>query len=164
MDFKPLLPQIPTLKIDTSHIDEAMRISTEISRQKHEYERRQLDALEATANNTAEASNRLNKVIDNQNDYIEALKAQIELQKKQLQISEAQSNILSSVFSSTEASVAIEREIMALIKAEIDDTHPLWDYVSDKGGDVAVAGLTAATPILYSAFKAFLVSKGIILP
>lgn len=32
------------------------------------------------------------------------------------------------------------------------------------GGDIAVAGATAGIPILYGAFKAYLLSKGIMLP
>ena len=56
------------------------------------------------------------------------------------------------------------QELMNLIKKEIDETHPLWEYVKDKGGDIAVAGATAGIPILYGAFKAYLLSKGIMLP
>lgn len=50
------------------------------------------------------------------------------------------------------------------ISKEIDETHPLWEYVKDKGGDIAVAGATAGIPVLYGAFKAYLLSKGIMLP
>lgn len=120
--------------------------------------------MEATASNTAETNNRLNKVIDNQNDYIEALKTQIEMQKKQIELSAEQVEILKNIFGSTEDGVAVEKELMKLIRDEIDDKHPLWDYVKDKGGDIAVAGITAGAPILYNAFKAFLLTKGIALP
>ena len=40
----------------------------------------------------------------------------------------------------------------------------VWEYVKDKGGDIAVAGATAGIPVLYGAFKAYLLSKGIMLP
>ena len=53
---------------------------------------------------------------------------------------------------------------MNLIKKEIDETQPLWKYVKDKGGDISVAGATAEIPVLYDAFKAYLLSKGIIMP
>ena len=56
------------------------------------------------------------------------------------------------------------RERTDELDKEIDETHPLWEYVKDKGGDIAVAGATAGIPILYGAFKAYLLSKGIMLP
>ena len=52
---------------------------------------------------------------------------------------------------------------MKLIQEQIDSNHPLWDYVKDKGGDLAVAGITAGTPVVYAAIKQYLASKGIIL-
>lgn len=39
---------------------------------------------------------------------------------------------------SGEDGVQVEKEMMNLIKKEIDETHPLWEYVKDKGGDIAV--------------------------
>ena len=36
--------------------------------------------------------------------------------------------------------------------------------IEDKGGDVAVAGITAGVPVLYNAIKMYLASKGIQLP
>lgn len=53
---------------------------------------------------------------------------------------------------------------MRLIKNEIDETHPLWEYVKDKGGDIAVAGATAGIPVLYSAIRTYLLSNGIMIP
>ena len=75
-----------------------------------------------------------------------------------------QLEILQNIFASGEDGVQVEKELMNLIKKEIDETHPLWEYVKDKGGDIAVAGATAGIPILYGAFKAYLLSKGIMLP
>ena len=37
---------------------------------------------------------------------------------------------------------------MKLIQAQIDSSHPLWDYVKDKSGDVAVAGVTAGARLI----------------
>lgn len=53
---------------------------------------------------------------------------------------------------------------MKLIQDQIDSSHPLWDYVKDKGGDIAVAGVTAGAPVIYASMKMYLASKGIMLP
>ena len=73
-------------------------------------------------------------------------------------------SILQDIFASEEDSIAVEKEIWKLIQNQIDESHPLWEYVKDKGGDVAVAGITAGVPVLYNTIKAFLASKGILLP
>ena len=72
--------------------------------------------------------------------------------------------ILKNIFASEEDGIAVEKEIMKLIQEQIDASHPLWEYVKDKGGDVAVAGVTAGIPVIYSAIKMYLLSKGIQLP
>ena len=164
MDIKNFEPAMPSLKVDTSHLDSAMLAMTKASQERWEREERKLDALEATAKNTNETNNRLNKVIDNQNDYIEALKTQIEMQKRQNELSAEQVEILKNIFASGENGMTVERELIELIRKEIDDKHPLWDYVKDKGGDLVVAGITASAPVLYNAFKAYLLTKGILLP
>ena len=69
--------------------------------------------------------------------------------------------ILQNIFASGEDGVLVEKELMNLIKGKIDETHPLWDYVKDKGGDVIVAGMTAKLPILYYVFREYLLSRGI---
>lgn len=164
MDFDlPILPSVNSA-LTLARIEQAKRGLDEHNQEKFEREQRQLEAMEATASNTAETNNRLNKVIDNQNEYIEALKSQIELQSQLLEASQSQLQILANIFSSGEDGVAVEKEIMKLIQAEIDEKHPLWDYVKDKGGDIAVADITTGGPILYKAFKAFLATNGIVLP
>ena len=75
------VPPAFNLKIDTSHLDNAMNAITMASHEKWEREQRLLEATEATANNTAETNERLNTIIDNQNDYISLLKEQLEQQK-----------------------------------------------------------------------------------
>ena len=70
-------------------------------------------------------------------------------------------NILKDIFASEQDGVTAEKEIMNLIQTQIDSSHPLWDYVKDKAGDVAVAGITAGAPVIFTAVKAFLASKGI---
>ena len=84
--------------------------------------------------------------------------------QKQLENGQKQLEILQHIFAPGEGGVLVEKERMNLIKKEIDETHPLWEYVKDKGGDIAVAGATAGIPVLYGAFKAYLLSKGIMLP
>jgi len=51
-----------------------------------------------------------------------------------------------------------------MIKEKFDSEHPIRDYLLDKGGDLAVAGITAGTSFLFQGFKAYLISKGINLP
>ena len=138
-------------------ISETLAVLDEQRKEQRNREDRQLAAMEATANNTAETNARLNRIIDNQNDYIDIL-------QEQLKVSQAQLDILNNIFASEEDAVAVEKEIMRIIQTEIDDKHPLWDYVKDKGGDLMVAGTTAGIPVLYKAFKAYLATKGIIMP
>lgn len=121
-------------------------------------------AIEQTAINTGETNIQLQKVVENQNEYIDILKMQLSTQKQQLELDEQQLTILKNIFASEEDGVAVEKEIMKFIQEQIDSSHPLWEYVKDKGGDVAVAGVTAGIPIIYSAMKMYLLSKGIQLP
>ena len=72
-------------------------------------------------------------------------------------------NILKNIFTSEEDGVAVEKEIMKLIQEQIDSSHPLWDYVKDKGGDIVVAGVSAGAPVIYSVIKMYFASKGILL-
>lgn len=138
-------------------ISETMAAIDEQRKAQRNREDRQLAAMEATANNTAETNARLNRIIDNQNDYIDIL-------QEQLKVSRAQLDILNNIFASEEDAVAVEKEIMRIIQNEIDDKHPLWDYVKDKGGDLMVTGTTVGVPVLYKSFKTFLATKGIFIP
>ena len=92
------------------------------------------------------------------------MKDQLSTQKQQLELDEQQLTFLKNIFASGEDGVAVEKEIMKLIQDQIDSSHPLWDYVKDKGGDIAVAGVTAGSPAIYGAIKMYLASKGIIVP
>ena len=117
-----------------------------------------------TPMNTEETNVQLQKVVDNQNAYIDILKEQLATQKKQMELNEEQLGILNNIFASSEDGVIVEKEIMKLIQDQIDSSHPLWDYVKDKGGDIAVVGATAGAPVVYASIKMFLASKGIMLP
>ena len=118
-------------------------------------------AMVETAENTAKTNIKLNEIVENQNDYICLLKEQLSAQKRQIEVDEQQLSILKNIFASEQDGVTAEKEIMNLIQAQIDSSHPLWDYVKDKAGDVAVAGITAGAPVIFTAVKAFLASKGI---
>lgn len=121
-------------------------------------------AVKQTADNTAQTNLLLQKVVEKQNEYIDILKEQLSIQAQQLEFSEQQLSILKNIFASGEDGVAVEKEIMQFVQKQIDTNHPLWDYVKDKGGDVAVTGITAGIPILYNAIKMYLTSKGVQLP
>jgi len=130
--------------------DRMMRQTQEVGEQAYQNRKRMQEAMERTAHNTDVTNERLEKMIDQQSSHIELL--------------EKANEILQNIFASGEDGVLVEKELMNLIKKEIDETHPLWEYVKDKGGDIAVAGATAGIPVLYGAFKAYLLSKGIMLP
>ena len=84
-------------------ISETLAALDEQRKEQRNREDRQLAAMEATANNTAETNARLNRIIDNQNDYIDTL-------QEQLKVSQAQLGILNNIFASEEDAVAVEKE------------------------------------------------------
>lgn len=145
-------------------IEKNDREARQLAKEANNNRQRMQVAIEQTAINTAETNVSLQKVVENQNAYIDVLKTQLSIQKQQLEFDEQQLTILNSIFASEEDSVIVEKEIMKHIKEQIDSTHPLWDYVKDKSGDVAVAGVIVGAPVLYSAIKAYLASKGVLLP
>ena len=110
-------------------------------------------AVEETAANTGAVNEQLNTIIKQQSNHITLLEKQIDLQERQLAV-------LNGIFASTEDGILIEKEIMKLIADQIDSNHPLWDYVKDKGGDVAIQ----SAPVIWSAIKTYLMMKGITLP
>lgn len=147
-----------------AQIDESNRRTMQLAEEAYNNRQRELKAIEQTAMNTAETNVQLQKVVDNQNAYIDILKEQLATQKKQMELNEEQLGILNNIFASGEDGVIVEKEIMKLIQDQIDTSHPLWDYVKDKGGDVAAAGVTAGAPVIYASIKMYLASKGIMLP
>ena len=164
--MKPI--EMPKINLDLSttynmastvqrQMDEMNRESMRIAQEAYESRQREIRALEETAANTYETNSQLKTVIDNQNEYIQLLKKQLENDEQQLEI-------LRALFASGEDGVIVEKEIMKIIQEQIDDKHPIWDYVKDKGGDIAVAGVTAGIPVIYTAVKTFLQTKGIMLP
>lgn len=147
-----------------AQVEESNKRTQQIAEETYNNRQRMQVAIEQTANNTAATNVQLDKVVENQNSYIDVLKDQLSTQKQQLELNEQQLIILRSIFASGEDGITVEKEIMELIQNQIDSSHPLWNYVKDKGGDIVVAGVTTGTPVLYSAIRMYLASKGILLP
>lgn len=140
---------------------ESERVAQRVAEEAYNERLKMQKAIEQTAANTAETNIHLQKVVENQNAYIDLLKDQIAAQKQQLDFAEQQIGILNNIFASDEDGVIVEKEILKLIQNQIDASHPLWDYIKDKGGDIAVSGITTYGPIIWSAIKAYLLSQGI---
>lgn len=138
-------------------LDEQLKQLEEINREN--YRRREEERLAniETAENTAEMKDDIKIVIHNQNSHIALLEQQLEIQNQQIEIQNEQLQVLKGIFSSTENEVEIEEQLKELVRQQIDSHHPLWDYLKDKGGDVAIV----SAPVLYKAFKALLLSAGI---
>lgn len=140
-------------------LDEQLKQLEEINREN--YRRREEERLAniETAENTAEMKDDIKVVIHNQNSHIALLEQQLDLQNRQIEIQKEQLQVLKDIFSSTENELEIEEQLKELVRQQIDRQHPLWDYVKDKGGDVAIA----TAPVLFKAVKALLLSAGITL-
>ncbi|WP_096635766.1 hypothetical protein [Clostridium cochlearium] len=147
-----------------AQIEESNKRIQQAGEEAYNNRQRMQKAIEQTAINTAETNVQLQKVVENQNAYIDVLKNQLSTQKQQLELDEQQLTILKNIFESGKDGLAVEKEIMKLIQAQINSSHPLWDYVKDKGGDIAVVGVTTGAPVIYGAIKMYLASKGIMLP
>jgi exonuclease VII large subunit len=167
------LADVPTIDVSytanlasnvQAQFEENNRRTRQIAEEAYNNRQKMQKAIEQTAINTAETNVQLQKVVENQNAYIDVLKNQLSTQKQQIELNEQQLIVLKNIFASGEDGVAVEKEIMKLIQEQIDSSHPLWDYVKDKGGDIAVAGVTAGAPVLYGSIKMYLSSKGILLP
>lgn len=156
----PLLDLSRTIDIASTvqtQFDENHRENIRIAEEAYNNRQRMQRAMEETAANTAASNVQLEKIVAQQSRHIDLLEEQLSTQKEQLAI-------LKNIFASSEDGVAVEKEIMKLIAEQIDDSHPLWEYVKDKGGDIAVAGVLEWGPIIWKAFKAYLAIKGIALP
>lgn len=128
---------------------------SELKRNQNEKETRQMNALEQTAKNTGETKEKLDDIITNQNDYIKILKQQLKVQEDQL-------SIISNIFMSSENVEQYEKELLNLLKEEINDKHPVVDFIKNVGENVLANGATSTIPVLYNVLKKFLLSKGIL--
>ena len=147
-----------------AQFDESQRETRRMAEKAYNDRQKMQRAMEQTAENTGEANAQLQKIVAQQVEYIDLLKEQLALKKEQLELSEKQLAVLKEIFASSEDGVTVEKEIMSIIQSQIDSEHPLWEYVKDKGGDVAVAGILQWGPVIWSAVKAYLITKGISLP
>lgn len=127
------------------------------AKSRKEREERQIIAAEKTAENTSTTNEMLEKVINNQNEYIDLLKNQLETSEKALKK-------LSELFYSSEDSVSVEKEIMKIIQADIDDKHPIKDALVEKGIDISVDQIAAIVPFVIAAIQQYLLSQGILIP
>ena len=75
-----------------------------------------------------------------------------------------QLQVLKDLFTSGEDGVAVQKEIMQMLIDQENDKQSIREYLADKGGDLGVATITAATPLVWSGIKAWLATKGIIIP
>lgn len=143
-----------TPKLDLSYsVRQAEEIRREISesnRERWNREEAKLEAAQRTSENTDEMKTDLKEVIHNQNELIA-------YQRQQL-------DVLKMLFASGEDGVDVQKEIMQHIIDAENDEHPVRNYIADKGGDIGVAALTASAPVIWTGIKAWLVSKGVILP
>lgn len=95
--------------------------------------------------------------------YLQAVLANQKLQQS-LDVQDKQLQVLKNLFASGEDGVAVQKEIMQMLIAQENDKHPVGDLLKDKGADLGVAAITAATPFVWTAIKNWLVTQGIIIP
>ena len=123
----------------------------------YENRKKAITALQQTAQNTEETNEQLGVMVSQQMEHIKLLLEANKTLKRQLETQQNQLQVLQNIFASGEDAAIVEKEIMRLITEQIDKSHPLWEYVKDKGGDA----LIASGPVLFKAFKAFLIARGI---
>ena len=140
-----------------AQFDDNHRENMCIAKEAYNNRQRMQRAMEETAANTASSNAQLEKIAAQQSRYIELLEKQLSTQEEQL-------TILKNIFASNEDGVAVEKEIMKLIEGQINESHPMWEYVKDKGGDIAVEGILQWGPVIWTAVKAYLTTKGVTLP
>ena len=139
-----------TAKTYKDRKEEALR------KQKEEHERRQnleMDYLKIQSM----SADQLREI------YLQAVAANHTLQHS-LDLQEKQLQVLKDLFTSGEDGVAVQKEIIQMLIDQENDKHPIRDYLVDKGGDLGVAAITAATPLVWSGIKSWLASKGIMIP
>lgn len=77
-----------------------------------------------------------------------------------------QLQVLKDLFTSGEDGVAVQKEIMQMLIDQENDKQSTREYLADcdRGRNLGVAVITAATPKVWSGIKAWLATKGIIIP
>lgn len=93
---------------------------------------------------------------------VENQKQQIANQDAQLKSSEEILLKLKEILVFSELSADLQDEIADMICDEITGKHPGLEYIADKGGDVATAGIVVMLPHVFNGLKLYLMSKGIL--
>lgn len=93
--------------------------------------------------------------------YLQAVLVNEKLQQT-LEIQERQLQSLKDLFYTNEDDVAVLKEIMKLLIEQEEKQHTVKEYLADKGGDIGVAALTAAAPIIWKSIKDHLIKMGVI--
>ena len=154
----PPRPIIPTfIEENQRQTQEILDQISKTARERDARENAKLEAAQETARGVVEIKDKQDKIIDNQQMLIEYQKEQIAVLSQQLQV-------LKDLFASGEDGVAVQKEIMQMLIDQENDKHPIRDYLADKGGNLGVAAITAATPVVWSGIKAWLATKGIVIP
>ena len=149
----PPQPMIPTaIREAERRNQELMEQISQTARERDERENAKLEALQETARETHEIRERQDKIIDNQQLLIDYQKEQIAVLSQQLQV-------LKDLFASGEDGVTVQKEIMQMLIDQEENEHPIGEYLADKGGDLGVAAITAATPMIWSGIKVWLATK-----
>lgn len=181
-NFKPInMPQFDLSKfnLNSPAYDMAQQISRSMEERNRQiqrgaeeiYERQEAvrQAAIRTAENTEEMKGDLQKVVHNQNNYIYLLEQMVENQKQQIANQDAQLKSseeillkLKEILEFSELSADLQDEIADMICDEITGKHPGLEYIADKGGDVATAGIVAMLPHVFNGLKLYLMSKGIL--
>jgi hypothetical protein len=89
-----------------TQIEEFKKRTHQIGEEVYNNRQRMQNAIEQTAINTCETNVQLQKVVENQNSFIDVLKDQLSAQKQQLDLDEQQLTILKNIFESGEDGVA----------------------------------------------------------
>ena len=142
-------------------IEESQRRNQELLDSVAEANARRSQALLDTADNTsrtaedvAEIRDTLAKASQDQHELIQKQQEIIDIQKKQLEM-------LGKIFVKGAEQASLQEEVMNIMleqtSGEPDKQHKIREFFADKGGDIGVTALLAATKI---ALKA----KGILIP
>ena len=117
-------------------------------KQKHRNDEMQ-KSLDRTANNTQEAIEHLREINTLQKEQLENLKRQLANDEKIIKL-------INDFLSCENGSELDNKELLNIIKGQVDSNHPILEYLADKGGDAFVS--IFLSPILKS-LKLYLMAK-----
>ena len=106
-------------------------------------------SLDQTANNTQEAIEHLREINTLQKEQLENLKQQLANDEKIIKL-------INDLLSCENESELDNKELLNIIKGQLESNHPFLEYLADKGGDAFVS--TFLLPIVKS-LKIYLMTK-----